>query len=82
MPRQINRDPTEFFTSIGAPPVQRRPQERPVRALRAEAVRPRWLEIGLASAAAAFCLIAGAAALLANTGAGKLAATVSSVNFF
>jgi hypothetical protein len=82
MPRQIDRDSTEFFTVAGAPLIERRSQERPVHALRAEAVRPRWLEIGLASAAAAFCVIAGVAALFANTGAGKLAASVSKVAFF
>jgi len=73
MSRHVNRDPTEFFSVVGAPYVRDRTgQERPVHELRAQASRPRLFVIGVATLSAAFCAVALAVPLLADTGAIRL----------
>jgi len=69
---QFDRDPTQFFSVVGAPYVRERSEERPVHALRANATRPRLFEIGVATLFAVFCAVALAMPLFANSGAGKL----------
>jgi len=72
MTRQSQQDPTELFSVVGAPYIrEQHGQHHYVRERRTH--RPRTLEIGLASAFAAFCGSALGVSLFANAGAAKLA---------
>jgi len=74
MTRQSQQDPTKFFSVVGAPYVrEHHGQHHYVRERRTDDHRPRTLEIGLASAFAAFCGSALGVSLFANAGAAKLA---------
>lgn len=74
MTRKSQQDPTKFFSVVGAPYVrEQHGQHHYVRERRTEDHRPRTLEIGLASAFAAFCGSALGVSLFANHGAAKLA---------
>jgi hypothetical protein len=73
MTRQSQQDPTKFFSVVGAPYVrEHHGQHHYVRERRTDDHRPRTLEIGIASAFAAFCGSALGVSLFANAGAAKL----------
>jgi hypothetical protein len=64
------KDPTEFFSVVGAPYVRESHlEERPLHQLRIESQRPRRFEIGVATASALFCVLALGASLFADNGA-------------
>jgi hypothetical protein len=73
MARHFDKDPTEFFSVVGAPYV--RESHGPgclVSEQRTGDHRPRKLEIGFAGAFAAFCVASFGFSLFATSGAAKL----------
>ena len=72
MTRQFHRDPTEFFSVVGAPyPRELHGREYHVRERRTDDQRPRKLEIGVASIFAGFCAVALGVSLFASSGAAR-----------
>ena len=73
MTRQFNRDPTEFFSVVGAPYVRDTPgMSGSSMSAGTGDQRPRLFEIGVASLCAAFCAVSLGVSLFANNGAARL----------
>ena len=73
MTRNLDRDPTEFFSVVGAPYVREgHGQGCFVRERRTDDQRPRKLEIGIAGVFAAFCVVSFGFSLFVTSGGAKL----------
>jgi hypothetical protein len=74
MLRQFHRDPTEFFSVVGAsyPREHHGRDHYYVQERRTDDLRPRKLEIGVAIVFAGFCAVALGVSLFASSGAAKL----------
>ena len=68
MPRRSNQDPTEFFSVVGLPFVR----ERHGHERRTDDLRPRKLEIGVATVYAACCAVALGVSMFSTSGAAQL----------
>jgi len=71
MTRQFHQDPTEFFSVVGTPFV-REHHRGEYQVYRTDDLRPRKLEIGVATVFAGFCAVALGVALFASSGAARL----------
>jgi hypothetical protein len=63
-------DPTEFFSVVGAPYIRERHSSHHER--RTDDLRPRRLEIGVATVYAACCVLALGISMFSTSGAAKL----------
>jgi hypothetical protein len=73
MPRQFTKDPTEFFSVVGAPYVrEHHTADFHVRERRTDDQRPRKLEIGFATVCVGFCAVMLGVSLFASDGAARL----------
>ena len=73
MHRQFERDPTEFFSVVGAPYVRdSHAGEHHLHGRRIDAPRPRKVEIGFATVCAGLGAVLLGISLFANAGAAKL----------
>ncbi|MEA2979967.1 MAG: hypothetical protein QOF09_1790 [Alphaproteobacteria bacterium] len=80
MTRKFHQDPTEFFSVVGAPYIhEHHLQDGRLRGRRTDDLRPRMLEIGVASVFAAFCAVALGVLLFAGSGTAKLVEVASYV---
>jgi hypothetical protein len=80
MTPQFQHDPTEFFSVVGAPYIrEQHGQHHYIRERRTDDYRPRTLEIGLASAFAAFCGAALGVSLFAGDAAKLVEVAVNAV---
>jgi hypothetical protein len=70
MPRRFDKDPTEFFSVVGAPYVRERHAH--IHERRTDDQRPRKLEIGFATVCAGFCAVMLGISLFASSGAARL----------
>ena len=68
MSRRLNQDPTEFFSVAGLPFVR----ERHGHERRTDDLRPRTLEIGVATVYAACCAVALGVSMFSTSGAAQL----------
>jgi hypothetical protein len=73
MPGHFEKDPTEFFSVVGAPYVREQHGDFRVREHRTDEQRSRKLEIGLATVCVGFCAVMLGISLFATDGAARLA---------
>ena len=73
MPRPFAKDPTEFFSVVGAPYIpDHHGNGLHIHELRTDDQRPRTLEIGFATLCAGFCAVMLGVSLFGTSGAARL----------